>query len=83
MGEQDWQSRKSPTECNKHALNNELYTDIEFTVGKEKEAIKAHKYVLATRSPVFEKMFFGALPESTSPITITDVEPEAFRNLLR
>ena len=83
MGDKDWQLRKTPTECIKHALNNELYTDIEFTVGKEKEVVKAHKFILATCSPVFEKMFFGSLPESTSPITITDVEPEAFRNLLR
>ena len=44
--------------------------------------IKAHKYILMSRSVVFYTMFNGSLPENTNkPISIPDVEPDAFKLL--
>lgn len=38
-------------------LQNQIGCDVEFIVGEQNEAIKAHKVVLASRSPVFFAMF--------------------------
>lgn len=47
--------------------------------------IQAHKYsILITRSPVFHAMICGELAKNnTSPIKLVDVEPDAFRLMLR
>jgi len=46
------------------------------------QIIKAHKTFLAMRSPVFETMFYGSLPQP-QPITIPDIQPEVFKHLLQ
>ena len=79
----DWQQDKSIKECIAYILENEVFCDVEFKVGEEGELIKAHKLILASRCPVFEKMFFGSLPETSNPIVIPDVEPAAFKAVLR
>ncbi|XP_062592904.1 BTB/POZ domain-containing protein 6-like [Saccostrea cucullata] len=63
-------------------LKNEVYCDISFRVGEEEKLVRAHKYVLASRSPVFDAMFYGDLPEAKE-ITIPDIEPPSFDVLLR
>ena len=81
--EQDWQINQKLTQCNKHILENEIHCDVEFRVGGSGALIKAHKLMLANRSPVFERMFYGAIPETKFPIIISDIEEEPFRALLR
>ena len=81
----DWQATKSNMrERNAMMLDNDLMADVCFIVGSgsDKRRIPAHKYMLATGSSVFYTMFYGGLPENKD-ITIPDVEPEAFLNLLR
>ncbi|KAL3124573.1 hypothetical protein niasHT_010414 [Heterodera trifolii] len=64
--------------------------DVHFLVGKEKELLKAHKYVMMFASDVFESMFRfddknGKTKSSADcphVIEVTDVEEEAFRVLL-
>ena len=79
----DWQASKSSMR-ERHAamLDNDLMADVYFIVGPEKRRIPAHKYMLATGSSVFYAMFYGGLTESAE-VTIPDVEPEAFLNVLR
>ena len=45
--------------------------------------IRALKTVLLARSTVFEAMFTGELADHREVITVTDVEPEAFRQMIR
>ena len=79
----DWQSGKNVLECNKYMLDNQLYCDVKFQVGKAGRLISAHKYVLASRSSVFAAMFYGGLPEISDVIVISDIEPEVFEIFLR
>ncbi|KAH7446482.1 hypothetical protein KP509_01G058700 [Ceratopteris richardii] len=56
-------------------------TDITFVVGSEK--FKAHKLVMAARSPVFGAQLYGALADNvTDTIEIQEIEPYVFKALL-
>ena len=79
----DWQANKKLNKCARFALDNEMHCDVEFKVGREGMLFKAHKLILALRSPVFERMFYGSLPETSNPIIIPDFEPGGFASLLR
>ncbi|KAL3087426.1 hypothetical protein niasHS_008755 [Heterodera schachtii] len=62
-------------------------SDVHFLVGKEKELLKAHKYVMKFASDVFESMFRfddkNAMAKSSADcprvIEVSDVEAEAFK----
>ncbi|XP_060571389.1 BTB/POZ domain-containing protein 6-like [Ruditapes philippinarum] len=78
-----WQSMRSFEETNWQMLQDERLCDITFLVGSEKEEkIMAHRFILASRSPVFFTMFCGSLPE-TNHIPVPDIEPAIFLDLLR
>ena len=77
-----WQ-HSSAQDTNLHMLENEVLCDITFLVGEEKEAIKCHKYMLVSRSPVFYTMFCGALAETSETVTIPDTEPTIWKLFLR
>ncbi|XP_057804072.1 BTB/POZ and MATH domain-containing protein 3 isoform X4 [Salvia miltiorrhiza] len=65
----------------KHLLDAELGCDVVFKV--EKESFKAHKLVLAARSPVFRAQFFGLVGNPNSDkVELEDVEPSIFKALL-
>ena len=66
-------------------FNNELIADVHFIVGagSTQRRIPAHKFILATGSPVFYAMFYGRLAGCKEEFTIPDVEPQAFLNLLQ
>lgn len=62
----------------KHLLDAELGCDVVFQVGKE--SFKAHKIVLAARSPVFKAQFFGLVGNPNSgKVELKDVEPSIFK----
>ena len=69
----------------RYMLDNELACDVEFAVGSDSRLIKAHKYMLASRSPVFFAMLFGELATSSDafPISVPDLTYDAFQVLLR
>ncbi len=54
------------------------------------QLIKAHRIFLAMGSPVFEAMFYGGMAQAASssnagqdqPITVPDLQPSAFKDLL-
>ncbi|KAL5017580.1 hypothetical protein ScPMuIL_007169 [Solemya velum] len=80
-----WQSKKTITECHQHMLEEGIATDVTFLVGKEKQIVRAHKYMLICRSPVFQAMFCGPqlLLSDDNKIVIPDIEPDVFLVLLR
>ncbi|XP_071119149.1 BTB/POZ domain-containing protein 6-like [Haliotis cracherodii] len=78
----NWQSGKSLVECNLHMLTSEDSYDVSFRVGKEEKLVRAHRYVLMSRSCVFHAMLCGPLAEKEE-IKISDVEGEIFSEMLR
>lgn len=50
---------------------------------EEKCVLKAHKLILAIRSPVFKAMFYGTLQETGQDVNIEDISYEIFQALLR
>ncbi|RLN03405.1 BTB/POZ and MATH domain-containing protein 1-like [Panicum miliaceum] len=57
-------------------------SDVSFAVGGE--TFCAHRAVLAARSSVFKAQLLGAMADAMMPtITLHDIQPETFRNLLR
>lgn len=83
-GYRDWRHGKNTAQCNRYMLDHQLHCDITFMVGSgdEKQQILAHKYILISRSEVFEAMLVGPLHEHSNQIDIPDVNPAAFRKLL-
>ncbi|GBO42618.1 Protein maternal effect lethal 26 [Araneus ventricosus] len=65
----------------KHAYEHEELTDIDLVVGDK--TIRAHKFVLRTRSPVFKQMFEHNLSETTEgTIQIDDVDYTVLQALI-
>ena len=65
-------------------FNNAEMSDIQLSCGEtNKEIFYAHKYVLATSSPVFHRMFYGSLPGTSSVIHLTDTDKESLDAFLR
>ncbi|KAH0887118.1 hypothetical protein HID58_063214, partial [Brassica napus] len=65
----------------KDLLDSELGCDIIFQVGDE--TYKAHKLILAARSPVFRAQFYGPVGNnSVDRVVIEDIEPSIFKAML-
>ncbi len=68
-------------------LAEEIAMDVAFLVGElpDQKLIRAHKYILITRSSVFYAMFQGGMRETHSgkPIEVPDGTPGAFGALLK
>ena len=78
-------SKHTLRERNASMFDNEFLADVHFMVGKHpnERVIPAHKYILATASPVFHDMFYGApAPDYKGVIHIPDIIPSAFYSLL-
>ncbi|TVU30638.1 hypothetical protein EJB05_22269, partial [Eragrostis curvula] len=63
-------------------LSSEKGADVAFEVGDE--TLKAHRWLLAARSPVFSAELFGAMMESGSGavVRVDDMEADVFKALL-
>ncbi|KAH3792672.1 BTB/POZ domain-containing protein 2-like [Dreissena polymorpha] len=79
----NWQHSASFAYTNLKMLENEDLCDVTFEVGNEHKQIKCHKFILASRSSVFRKMFDGSLGEPKATILIPDVTACFFETLLR
>lgn len=56
-------------------------SDVSFSVGGE--TFRAHRAIVAARSPVLKSQLFGSVADDATGITLHDVQPAAFRILLR
>ena len=79
----DWQSGKGLAQCNQMMLEKEICTDVTFVFPESQQKVRAHKYVLVSRSHVFEVMFSSSLCKPDEDIELTDIEPAVFKDLLR
>src|SRR6218665_2370846 len=89
-GSRGWQSEKTLVECMRYMLNNKVSTDVCFEVGPEdgpNVEIRAHKFMLISRCPVFEAMMSTEMAETKDEkeanIRIVDINAEVFKLLLR
>ncbi|GLT93048.1 hypothetical protein SLE2022_108540 [Rubroshorea leprosula] len=65
----------------KEMLDSEAGCDIAFQVGDE--TFKAHKLILAARSPVFRAQFFGLVGDpNMDTVAVKDIEPSIFKAML-
>ncbi|KAG4377094.1 hypothetical protein GLYMA_18G034700v4 [Glycine max] len=65
----------------KDLLESEVGCDILFKV--KSESFKAHKLILAARSPVFRAQFFGLVGDPTlEEVVVEDIEPFIFKAML-
>ena len=84
-----WQTSRSQNECHQYMLENQIISDVIIKFPSSGESgsgykeLAAHKYMLVSRSPVFEAMLTGNFKEGGHTVTITDVEPDTFMNLLK
>ncbi|XP_048245649.1 BTB/POZ domain-containing protein 6-like [Haliotis rufescens] len=78
----NWQSGKTVTECNLRMLDTEDFCDVTFLLGSEKQVVRAHRYVLVSRSCVFHAMLCGPLAEK-GEVTIPDIAADIFKEFLR
>ena len=80
---EDWQAGRTMVDCNKFMLQNQVNCDVTFLLGLKREAITAHKYMLISRSSVFQSIFCGAIAgDMTEMIPVSDIEPDIFRSML-
>jgi hypothetical protein len=64
--------------CFKELLSRCIGCDITFEVRDEK--VRAHKWILAARSPVFKAQFFGPIGKpDLHTVVVEDVEPVVFK----
>ena len=87
-GNRGWQCGKSLKETNQFMLDNQIGCDVNFQVSAPDGStmtIPAHKYMLVSRSPVFQAMLCGPgeYQETSGDVVITDVEPDIFKEMLR
>lgn len=65
----------------KDLLESEIGCDVVFEIGDDK--FRAHKLVLAARSPVFRAQFFGLIGDpKMDKVVLEDVEPSIFKAML-
>ena len=85
--EKNWQTARSTIrERTKFMFNNNLISDVKFTVrGSDgsKMEIPAHKFVLSISSPVFHAMFYGPMADTSDTIDLPDCEYEGLSELFR
>ena len=58
-------------------LENMEGSDVSFDVAGEK--FRAHKLVLAARSPMFRSKFLEGLEDNEVEVEVTDIEPKVFK----
>ena len=78
-----WQLYNSLTESCDYMYSHKVACDVNFIVqyGNDTQELLAHKFILISRSPVFEAMFCG--PFDTDKVEVKDCHPVAFEQMLR
>ncbi|XP_046346952.2 BTB/POZ domain-containing protein 6-like [Haliotis rufescens] len=77
----NWQAGKTLAECNLRMFSDEDSCDVTFQVGSTSHVIKAHRYVLISRSCVFHAMLSGPRMKK-SDISVPEIEYHHFKQFL-
>ncbi|XP_052784664.1 BTB/POZ domain-containing protein 6-like [Mya arenaria] len=77
-----WQHAESFSVTNVKMLDDDVLCDVTILAGTDKREMRCHRFILASRSPVFYTMFCGSLPE-TGVVEIPDVEADVFQQVIR
>ena len=75
--------KKTVLERGRHMFNNPFMSDIQFSCEGSSRKFHAHKYVLATSSFVFYRMFYGELAETKKSIELADTNDDSLVEFLR
>ncbi|XP_059178883.1 BTB/POZ domain-containing protein 6-A-like [Physella acuta] len=81
-----WQNCDDIIKSNQTMLDHQYACDIHFKLGKDGLRQGAHRYILISRSPVFDAMLQSPLQENGQDgcdVTIPDIEPQTFLLFLR
>ncbi|VBB31111.1 unnamed protein product [Acanthocheilonema viteae] len=62
--------------------NENIGCDVEFLVGTEQKAIKAHKLILSSGSEVFATMFYEKQEDNQTTVVVPDITPRTFTTLI-
>ena len=85
-GETGWQTEKTLAECMRYMFDNDLGADVIFEVGPpdgDNVYIRAQKFMLISRSEVFEAMFSSGMAEcKSSRVRVEDIAADIFKDLL-
>ncbi|WAR03270.1 BTB6A-like protein [Mya arenaria] len=76
-----WQHEESFAVTNAHMLSDDILCDVNILAGEERQEVRCHRFMLASRSPVFYTMFCGSLPEE-GVVKIPDVEADVLRTVV-
>jgi len=79
---EDWQNKESFAHTNLRMFEDGHLCDVTLLAGKEQTEVRCHRFILASRSPVFHAMFCGSLPEK-DVVEIPDIEPDVLRKVVR
>jgi len=77
-----WQHNESFASTNGYILDNNILCDVTLLAGAERQEVKCHRIILASRSPVFYTIFCGSLPEA-GVVEIPDVEASVLKFVVR
>ena len=77
-----WQHNESYASTNAYILDNNILCDVTVLAGTDRQEVKCHRIILASRSPVFYTMFCGSLPER-GVVEILDVEASILKIVIR
>lgn len=78
-GNMDWRIGRNVVQCNKYMLDHEVEGDVTFVVGGEE--IRAHRYMLISRSAVFQSQLTHQ--RMSQEIQVEDIEPHIFKKMLQ
>lgn len=63
-------------------LDNELACDVTFAVGEGREEVRAHKYMLISRSPLLQQALADHLDRENVLVNVPDVDVVTFKEVL-
>ena len=76
------QDNKSLVECNRFALTYKVDCDVTFLVGRNAVPVKAHSYVLSTRSGRLASLNDNQANHEEKIFKMLEFEPDDFRDYL-
>ncbi|XP_060566563.1 BTB/POZ domain-containing protein 6-like [Ruditapes philippinarum] len=87
METSDWQMGRSLNGCLGELFHKKLWSDISFRCKDSDQlpqnSIQAHKIILASRSPVYQAMFYGPCADTNPEIELSDTDSNTFKLFLK